>query len=167
MAVLGAGACAVSCMEGTVNRDLLSSTGRLSSVYLYGGKQPDKEWMCEYVQLHHFVTQQILSQHGKATILQSNLKKNEKGSLSCAVGKKERKKQWSSGLGEGSKCAIQFILESSFMQPGRLNVEHEGKGRERKDNPLDFFTYAPGNMLCTEGDWEGNRFRAKNREFGF
>ena len=33
-------------------------------------KESEKEWMCVYIYLNHFVVQQKLSQHWKSTILQ-------------------------------------------------------------------------------------------------
>ena len=37
---------------------------------LYMGKEPEREWMCVHVKLHHFVVQRKLSKHCKSTILQ-------------------------------------------------------------------------------------------------
>ena len=41
------------------------------------GKEIQKKRICVYLQLIHFAVQQKLTQHCKATILQSNFKKEE------------------------------------------------------------------------------------------
>lgn len=58
-------------IEWMVNRDLLYSTGNTTqySLIIYMEKESEKEWICVYVQLNHFVVQQKLTHHCKSTTL--------------------------------------------------------------------------------------------------
>ena len=68
---LGIGICTLWCMLWMVNRDLLYSTGNSTQYSAIPCiKESEKEWVSLYVELHHFVTQQELSQPCKSTILQ-------------------------------------------------------------------------------------------------
>ena len=55
--------CTLRFMEQSVIADLLYSTGNSIqySVIIYMGKESEKEWMCVYIKLNHFVVQQKLS----------------------------------------------------------------------------------------------------------
>ena len=59
-------------IECLAKGDLLYSTRNSTqySVIISMGKESEKEWMCVYLSLNHFVIQQTLSQHYKSTILQ-------------------------------------------------------------------------------------------------
>ena len=74
---VGVGRGTLRCVEGWANGHLLFSTGASTQhpVITQAGKESEKEWMCVYVQLSHFVVEQTLSQPCKSTTRQQNFRK--------------------------------------------------------------------------------------------
>ena len=62
----------ISQKEIQANRDMLYSTENFTQYYVitYVGNESEKEWICVYVSLNHFVVQKRLSQPCNSTVLQ-------------------------------------------------------------------------------------------------
>ena len=70
----GYGRCSEHILQDS-STDLLYNKGNVSPIFcdnLNMGKESEKDWICVYVKLHHFVVQQKLTQNSKSTRLPSN-----------------------------------------------------------------------------------------------